>query len=109
MKNGYLAKKRIILIGDVLGKATGDIEDLFEVQEYLELYNKAFSSSVAQSQLNGSDAIVSRLARHMKVERFDHGRPADVLLRDREEVLQNLSEATFLRFEKLFETINKTI
>jgi hypothetical protein len=57
----------------------------------------------------GSDAIVSRVARHLGVERFDHGRPADVFLRHRDELLPKLSEATLKRFELLFERINKTL
>jgi len=40
--DGYLAKRRIILVGDVLGRKLGDIEDLFSVPEYLALYNRAF-------------------------------------------------------------------
>ncbi len=108
-KEGYLAKKRIILIGDVLGKAAGDIEDLFEVGEYLALYNKAFNASLSEQKLVGNDPIVSRIARHLGVERFDHGKPADVLLRDRDSFLKTISEKTFARFEQLFERINKTL
>jgi hypothetical protein len=29
-KDGYLEKQRIILIGELLGRKTADIEDLFE-------------------------------------------------------------------------------
>jgi len=52
---------------------------------------------------------VARIARHEGVERFDHGRPADVLLREREAVLSKLSEDTLKRFETLFERINATL
>lgn len=107
--DGYLDKKRLILIGDVLGQKTGDIEDLFEVDEYLDLYNKAFGSDFKSDQLLGTDPIVARIARHIGVPRFDHGRPADVLLREREAILKKLSEKTLQRFEDLFERINKTI
>jgi len=108
-KDGYLEKQRIILVGDVLGQKTGDIEDLFEVGEYLDLYNKAFGTSVKETELLGADPIVARLARHAGVDRFDHGRPADVLLREREGILSKLSEATLKRFEALFDKINKTL
>jgi predicted ATP-dependent endonuclease of OLD family len=108
-KDGYLEKQRIILIGEILGRKTGDIEDLFEEDEYLGLYNKAFGKTIKTKDLKGKDPIVARIARHEGLERFDHGRPADVLLREREAVLSKLSEETLKRFENLFERINNTL
>ncbi len=108
-KDGYLEKKRIITLGEILGRATGDIEDLFEVDEYLTLYNKAFGTTVKATDLNGADPIVARLARHAGVDRFDHGRPADVMLREREAVLNTLSGETLKRFEALFDRVNATL
>jgi predicted ATP-dependent endonuclease of OLD family len=107
--DGYLEKQRIILIGQIIGRGAADIEDLFEEDEYLALYNAAFGKSLKPQDLQGSDPIVARIARKEAVERFDHGRPADVLLRDRERVLGTLSESTFKHFESLFERINKTL
>lgn len=107
--DGYLAKQRIILVGDVLGQKLADIEDLFSVGEYLELYNRAFGTSLAEADLKGNDPIVSRIARHIGVNRFDHGRPADVLLRERDSFLPKLSSDTLKRFETLFERINQTM
>jgi hypothetical protein len=108
-KDGYLEKQRVILVGEVLGRKTGDIEDLFEEDEYLGLYNKAFGKAIKAKDLKGNDSIVARIARYEGVERFDHGRPADVILREREAVLSNLSDGTLKRFEGLFERINKTL
>lgn len=108
-KDGYLDKQRIILIGDLVGKKLGDIEDLFEIEEYLSLYNKAFGKALKPADLKGTDPIVSRIARFEEVDRFDHGRPADVLLRERDAVLATLSEATFKRFEDLFTRVNATL
>lgn len=108
-KDGYLEKQRIILVGDVLGRTPADIEDLFEVDEYLGLYNKAFGKAIKGTDLQGNDPIVSRIARHEGVSRYDHGRPADVLLREREAILATLSEGTLKRFEDLFKRINTTL
>lgn len=108
-KDGYLEKQRIILVGDILGRKTGDIEDLFEEDEYLGLYNKAFAKALNAKDFKGKDPIVARIARHEGVDRFDHGRPADVLLRDRDAVLSKLSEKTLKRFEELFKRINNTL
>jgi hypothetical protein len=59
--------------------------------------------------LGGSDPVVLRIARHIGVDRFDHGKPADVLLRERDTILSSLSEGTLKRFEKLFGRINSTL
>lgn len=108
-KEGYLEEQRIILVGDVLGRAPADIEDLFEMEEYLGLYNKAFGKAIRATDLQGNDGIVTRIARYEGVNRYDHGWPADVLLREREAILETLSEGTLKRFEDLFERINKTL
>lgn len=108
-KDGYLEKQRIIFIGDVLNHKTGDIEDLFNPDEYLGLYNRAFGKSLKTGDLQGNDAIVTRIARYEGISRFDHGRPADVLLRERDIFLSTLSEETLKRFEDLFQRINNTI
>jgi len=108
-KDGYLDQQRIILIGQAIDRSSADIEDLFEETEYLSLYNVAFGKSWKPQDLQGTDSIVARIARKEGVDRFDHGRPADVLLRDRDKVLATLSAATFKRFEGLFGRINKTL
>lgn len=108
-QDGYLEKQRIILVGEVLGRKTGDIEDMFEVDEYLGLYNKAFGKSLQAKDLKGNDPIVKRISRLEDVDRYDHGRPADMLLREREVALSKLSEDTLKRFEDLFGRINKTL
>ncbi|HXH21152.1 MAG TPA: AAA family ATPase [Dehalococcoidia bacterium] len=107
--DGFLNQQRIITVGQVLSRRLADIEDLFTVADYLHLYNKAFGGSVSEADLAGTDPVVNRLARHQGVERFDHGRPADVLLRRRDELLPQLSPETFERFERLFQSINATL
>jgi energy-coupling factor transporter ATP-binding protein EcfA2 len=108
-KDGYLDEHRIILIGEILDRKIADIEDLFEESEYLALYNAAFGTTVKSSDLKGRDPIVARLARNEGVDRFDHGRPADVLLRERVAFLSKLSDTTLQRFETLCERINGTL
>ena len=108
-KDGYLEGQRIILLGEVLGRNAADIEDFFEDKEYLQLYNRAFEKSLKPSEIKGSDPIVARIARVEGVARFDHGRPADVLLREREAILGKLGDTTLKRFETLFDRINKTL
>ncbi|MCX6272168.1 MAG: ATP-binding protein [Bacteroidetes bacterium] len=106
---GYLKDKRIITIGEILTKKLADIEDLFNPTDYLTLYNKAFNKSHKPQDLQGEDQIVNKIARLEKIDRFDHGKPADFFLRNKAEILTQLSEQTFSNFEKLIEQINKTL
>ena len=109
VEQGVLKKSRVIGIGEITGTTEADVEDMFEIDEYLDLFNQAFSKSYSVSDLTGSDPIVRRLARAEGVDRFDHGRPAEVLLRQREGALTKLSDTTKQRFVRLFERINATL
>jgi hypothetical protein len=106
---GYLRATRIVPVGEILGRKAADIEDLFAVDDYLRLYNKAFGKNVAAADLKGDDPIVKQLARQAGVDRFDHGKPADALLRDKESLLATLTEDTLVNFEKLFDRLNGTL
>lgn len=108
-EQGILERNRIITVGEITKTKLADIEDLFTVDEYLSLYNTAFSAAIKGSDLTGTDPIVSRIARFLKVERFDHGRPADALLRSRDKFLPSLSADTVNRFEELFRKVNATL
>jgi energy-coupling factor transporter ATP-binding protein EcfA2 len=106
---GYLAHKRLITVGKVLARKFADIEDVFSIEDYLVLYNRAFGTTIKKEDLSGTDPLVSRIARQQGVNRFDHGRPAEILLRHRDEILPGLSQATLERFERLFDCINATL
>ena len=106
---GFLAKRRIITVGQILARKLGDIEDLFATDDYLKMYNRAFGKSLKSSDLTGTDPLVKRIARNEKLSRFDHGKPADWLLRHRDELLPSLSDETLDNFEKLFVSINATL
>jgi hypothetical protein len=54
----------------------------------------------------GSSPIVNQLAKILKVDRFDYGLPADVLLKHRDELLPKFSKKTFENFKALFEKLN---
>ncbi|HKI18803.1 MAG TPA: hypothetical protein VKA15_13035, partial [Isosphaeraceae bacterium] len=106
---GYLSEKRILTVGQALGRKLADIEDLFTEDDYLMLFNRAFGKKVKAGDLSGKEPIVTRIARDQGVDRFDHGRPADVLLRNRDELLPKLAVATIQNFEKLFTLANDTL
>ncbi|MGO1971627.1 MAG: AAA family ATPase [Propionibacteriaceae bacterium] len=99
-----LRRDRIISVSEVTGQRHSDVEDLFEVAEYLSLYNEAFGTSVSVDDLGHGDRVVRRLA-DLRGGPYDHYRPADVLLRNPSR-RDNLSDATLDRFETLIKRIN---
>ncbi len=105
---GYLKNQKIITIGEIVNKPLADIEDLFKVDDYLKLYNKAFNRTIKSSDLKGTDQIVNMIARFEGVNRFDHGKPADFLLRNKYDFLENLSDETLDNFENLIKCVNQT-
>jgi predicted ATPase len=108
-QDGYLSNKRIITVGSITKNANADIGDLFSVGDYLKLYNCAFGASIKASELTGTDTLVKKIARHIGVDDFNHGKPADAFLRDSDKFLQNFSEHTLDNFQKLFSAVNKTL
>lgn len=105
---GILDAARLITVGEIIGTAA-DVEDLFTIQDYLSIFNSAMGTTFVEADLAGQDPIVKRLARLLNVERFDHGLPADYLLRNRPAVLGDLKEETLARFEQLFTRVNATL
>lgn len=106
-KAGFLKPKRLVAVAEVTGATRADIEDLFEVDDYLALYNQAYGKTVRAADLPSGERIVDRLRE--KEGDFDIGRPADALLRLRDKLLPPLRPATRARFEELFKRINKTL
>lgn len=106
---GILSKNKILNVGEIIKRKLGDIEDLFDVKDYLELFNRAFTKTVKPADLNANEPIVNQLARILNVDRYDHGLPADILLKHRDELLPTFSDKTFENFERLFESVNKTL
>lgn len=108
IQRGLLASDELIRVDSVTDKSPSDIEDLFLESEYLQIYNDAFGSDIKESDLQGDDSIIRKLERH-RGEKFKHLKPATAFLRNKEEILSDLSEDTLSKFEKLFLILNETI
>jgi hypothetical protein len=106
-KAGFLKPKRLVTVAEVTGASRADIEDLFEVDDYLALYNQAFGKALRSADLPAGERIVDRIKE--KEGEFDTGRPADTLLRLRDKLLPPLRPGSRSRFEELFRRINKTL
>jgi predicted ATP-dependent endonuclease of OLD family len=108
MEAGRLKSDRLISVGEITGCRHADIEDLFTESDYLELFNVAFGTKLKSGQLKqGGDRIVQRIEQTHK--KFDHYKPAEVLLREQTTLLPILAEATLDNFEQLIVRINSTL
>ncbi|MHB1715735.1 MAG: ATP-dependent nuclease [Acidimicrobiales bacterium] len=109
VKRGQLEPSRFFTPAQVTGTPEADIEDLFEVADYLALYNASVAGAapLAESELVGTDRLLRRIERARSP--FVHGVPADHLLRNRDTVLPELSPATLDRFEQLFTKLNDAL
>jgi hypothetical protein len=64
----------IVSIASYCTVSSADIEDLFEPQECLDLYNAPYGKKIKLTALKGIDRIVKRITR--AEEEFDHGEVA---------------------------------
>lgn len=95
--DGRLKKSNVLSIDQFSTVKGADIEDMFDPDEYLAIYNKAFGKSVKIVSLKGTDRIVKRIER---VEgEFDHGRVAAYFLANQHTFVGKLSTDTIQRFE----------
>jgi predicted ATP-dependent endonuclease of OLD family len=86
-----------------------DLEDLFTKQDYLTLFNSAFNeyTDIKVSDLNPDiKQIIIQINKHLGVDRFNHYRPANELVR-RGVKKDDLSPETLDNFEKIFAKTNK--
>jgi hypothetical protein len=108
VRNGRLEPSRFLTPAEILGTNEADIEDLFTVTDYLNLYNVARSSSALdKADLGPGTRIIKRIeAVHGS---FDHGQPADYILRNRTFFLNRLEPTTLNNSESLFNRINAVL
>ncbi len=104
---GRLKSDRLVSVGEITGSKHADIEDLFTETDYLRLYNQAFGTKLKASDLGQGDRIIHRIEQADK--KFDHYKPAEVLLREQTTLLPDLDEATLDNFEQLIIRINATL
>ena len=89
--------------------SVADIEDMFEIEEYLKLFNEEFSKeykSISKEEIDTKKAIIPQINKIIQKDRFNHYRPSKYLTTlcvDKD----YFSESTLDRFENLFKDINK--
>lgn len=88
--------------------ANADIEDLFEIADYLRLYNWTFNKNLQVKDLpETKEPILRRI--EVIDGKFDHALPAHTLTNRRVEFFNSVNDQTLARFEKLFELLNGTV
>lgn len=99
-----IADKKILYYHSVIGQTFADIEDLFSKDEYLEMYNGAFSTSIKITDLDVDKPIMSQLKRINGNKSFNHYSPANYMAKNIGTL--TFSTETIERFEKLFALVN---
>lgn len=99
----------IVACSDLSGMPTNaDIEDLFDVADYLKLYNWAFDRNVKVSDLPPTSEPIIKKLTDMSGN-FDHALPAHALTDHREEFYSGVKAKTLRQFGELFEKLNATV
>ena len=106
---GLMNDKNIIFLGEIVSKRNATIEDLFEVDDYLKLYNLAYSDNLKGKDLAGAGPVVTQIALNKNLPGFDRSKPAEVLIKNRDKLLPTMSDVTIKNFTKLFIKITLTL
>ena len=108
--NKIIKEKNILFFDKYASNNYGqsDIEDMFNVDEYLEFYNLANSSyKIEKAKLDSTNRqITKRIADFLGVPRYNHYSPALAAMKKGFEV-SFFSKDTIERFEHLFVDVNK--
>lgn len=115
-KRRLLEKKNVLTFGDFTGQRESDIEDMFEIDFYLELINSEFNRALA-APIKNSDLtflhprILVRLEKFFDQhplggENFNHFRPARYFSNNIAKLESQLSTSTLDRFEEAFKKLN---
>lgn len=99
----------IVVCSDVDNMPTNaDIEDLFDVSDYLKLYNWAFGDSLKVTDLAATDEpIVKKITSARGA--FDHALPAHALTTHREEFFASIKPKSVNQFVAMIERLNSTV
>ena len=99
-----IKENKILFYHDILKRAFADVEDLFDVSDYIYIYNHEFNTNYEKNDFNPDNSILSQLKDKNGGKDFNHYRPANFLAKNISDI--SLSEKTLENFEKLFKVIN---
>ncbi len=116
-KRKLLKKKNVITYGDFTGSTEADIEDMFDVNFYLELVNAEYQNDLSNpitevGLISQAPRVLTRIEKYLQSNplandaKFNHYRPARYFAENSSSVSSRLSSETLDRFEKAFRTLN---
>lgn len=109
-KANRVPEGRIVAVSEVDAALprTADIEDLFAVSDYLQLYNWAFRKNVQEEDLpETNDRIIKKIT---DLEGpYDHALPAHALTDQQKDFFSTLDSVSVDRFSALFKMLNKSV
>ena len=115
-KKGLLNKNSVFTYADYVEGTEADIEDMFDIEFYLNLVNAEFQTCVTTDNLpNCSPRIIKRLEQYFEEHPLSHGvsfnhyRPARYLSVNIDSLECKLAETQLDRFQKVFDDLNKLL
>jgi len=115
-ENGQLASNGLVEVGEFTGTGDADIEDLFERDFYLDLVNRAYADElttpITAADLTAQDPRIVRQIEAIFKQRgiaggkFNHYKPAALLLREQATFAAMIAPATVARAAGLFTRLN---
>lgn len=113
-KNNFLTQKSIIELNQFSINKEADIEDLFEIDEYIDLVKRSYRGldTLEASKLDKQPRIIKRIEAYIKKNRitvsYNHYKPSYTGLTCLGSDIE-LSEDTLKRFETMFKVVNKLL
>lgn len=103
-----LKEKNLKFFHEFVDIEIANIEDIFTIEEYLKLFNEAFTEyeDISIDDIVKSKTIINEINRIIDKKRFNHFRPANLLI-SKGFSNKDFEDETLERFEKIFIEINK--
>ena len=112
-KEKILTKKKILTYANFTRTSEADVEDMFNIDFYLNLVNLEFGCSIQPNDLaSRHPRVLRRLDEYLEGNRlpnevgFNHYRPARYFSTNVDSVREQLSDGDFDRFEEAFRAVN---
>jgi len=107
LDKGLFPESKVVSISQIIDKKEGDVEDLFNLDEYLEMFNNTFNQNLSKRNIDTSKPLINEIEK--LAGKFDREEPVSFLLKNKYAILPKLSEETIKRFENLFHLINQNL
>lgn len=102
-----IKEKNILFFHEFTGDTFADFEDMFTDNEYINLYNNAFGTSISITDIKSDKPIMRQLKELNGNKDFNHYKPANYMAKNIADII--LSDETLKRFEIMFKKINSLL